>query len=278
MLRLKQKGITMRSIRGTVLAGAALLLATAVSASAGGLFDRGGSTKDTGYMPAVATNPSWYARLDGAFAIHDDPVVVEEGRFDGFNTGYDSTWSIGTGIGRYFTHTIRGDLTYDYRFESDVSGAITNGGVGDGNRVFGLQSHLLLANLYYDFNRSGRINPYLGVGLGTAYHMTENASIPANCVCEATIRGNEDWHVAGAFMAGVSFNLAHNHMSSTKDGQVLTPRGRKFKFDIGYRYLYLGEVQTGVVTSPTVPNIASDISVEDLHAHEIRFGLRYDLR
>jgi hypothetical protein len=43
----------------------------------------------------------------------------------------------------------------------------------------------------------------------------------------------------------------------------------------------MGQVETGGVNAPAgnpVGNIASDISVEDMHAHEFRFGLRYDLR
>ncbi len=253
----------MTTIRGSALVGAAMLLFSIVSAQAGGMY-QGAKGGHGGYHPAVMTNPTWYLRLDGAYASHDDPIVVEEGRFDLIRREYDSTWSFGGGFGRYFTRSVRGDLTYDYRFESDISGTVNNGGSGDGFRAFGLNSHVLLANVYYDFNRGGRINPYLGVGLGGVYHETEANTLPANCTCTATIGEGSGWHVAGAFMAGVAVKLAH-----------------KFNLDLGYRFLYMGEVETGSVDAPPgnpVGTIASDISAEDLHAHEFRFGIRYDLR
>jgi opacity protein-like surface antigen len=254
----------MTSIRGSVLVSAALLLCSIVSVQAGDVFHgRDGGMKG-GYYPAVATNPSWYLRLDGTYAAHDDPVMVEEGRFDLIQREYDTTWSFGGGFGHYFTKNIRADLTYDYRFDSDISGTRDRSAVGGGVREFGISSQVLLANIYYDFNRGGRFNPYLGIGLGGVYHKTDSNTMPANCTCTATIGEGDGWHVAGAFMAGVAMKLHH-----------------KINLDLGYRFLYMGQVETGGVNAPAgnpVGNIASDISVEDMHAHEFRFGLRYDLR
>ena len=69
-------------------------------------------------------------------------------------------------------------------------------------------------------------------------------------------------------------------MGGIKDGPVAVDSGRGLYLDVGYRFLYLGETATGPVsltnTSGTI--VSRDPTVEDIHAHEFRVGLRYDLR
>ena len=250
----------MTFVRGSLLMSVIVLVCTAFSAQAADIWRRGPSMKDDGYRPAIVTNPTWYARIDGAYAAHDDPVIVEDGRFDLFERAWDSTWTLGGGVGRYFTSSIRGDVTWDHRFESDVRGTV-QGSCCNGEREYGISSHVLLANLYYDFNRKGRINPYIGLGLGTTYNETHSTT-NQNACCSVAINGSDTWHVAGAFMAGVSMKLR-----------------QRLNFDMGYRFLYLGSVQTGHLSRiDTGTGVAAHVSAEDLHAHEIRFGLRYDIR
>jgi opacity protein-like surface antigen len=68
--------------------------------------------------------------------------------------------------------------------------------------------------------------------------------------------------VAGAFMAGFSVALLNN-----------------LKFDSGYRFLYLGQADSGPVTyRGVVTGTGQKVSLEEIHAHEVRFGLRYDFR
>ena len=99
--------------------------------------------------------------------------------------------------------------------------------------------------------------------MGVVYHDTEERTLPANCTCTATIGEGSDWHFAGAVMAGVAMTLRD-----------------QLKLDLGYRFLYLGEVETGSVQADSaspVATISSGISAEDLYAHEFRIGLRYDI-
>jgi len=65
-----------------------------------------------------------------------------------------------------------------------------------------------------------------------------------------------------------------------KDGPVAVSAGRNLYLDVGYRFLYLGETATGEVTmnDATGTQVSRDPTVEDIHAHEVRVGLRYDLR
>lgn len=253
----------MTTIRRSVVLGAAIILATISSVSAADLYDGGykGSLKDA---PVLEGPAAWYIRGDAAWATHDDPTMVEQGEFDLNNTSIDSTWALGLGVGRYFTSSLRGDITYDYRFESDVSGTQNDPlAPFPGQRRFGLQSHVFLANMYYDFNRQGRFNPYLGVGLGFTINTTKNATLQDDCGCTATLQGARQTDVAAALMAGFSLKLRN-----------------KFYLDAGYRFLYLGEAHTGEITGTIggTPQVIGDPTVEQIIAHEFRVGFRYDIR
>lgn len=250
----------------SMMLGAALLVAGAVSAGAADLGSGPyGSIKD-GYSP-VAGPMTWYARVDFGWASHDAPVMVEGGIFDLSSTSIDSTWTAGGGLGRYFSPNVRADITYDHRFEADVSGTKASG-TFFGVRTFGLKSDVILFNVYYDFNSRSHFTPYIGIGLGTVRHETTGGSVPdGGCgpcaFTNVSIAGESNWHVAGALMAGVSFALH-----------------QRFHIDAGYRYLYLGETRTGAFTGlvGAVATTSREATVEDIHAHEFRVGLRMDLR
>ena len=270
----------MFAIRKTLITGVALLAVGVSGANAADLNGRG-SLKDPppAYVPSVATQPSWYARMDFAFATHDAPVMVENGTMDLTSERIDDTWSFGGGIGRRFTTNIRGDLTYERRFEADASGNLSVGTL-PGTRSFGLSSDLFLANVYYDFNEGGRFVPYLGVGLGFVRHKASAGVVTPNtpCGCAGTIDEETKWSVAGAFMAGVSIALKQRSYDygSFKHGGFSRFAGKALHLDLGYRFLYLGDATTGAVRQSGT-SISQDPTVEDLHAHEFRVGLRYEL-
>lgn len=244
-----------------IVAGAAFAALSSSGAFAADMY--GGSIKDS-YIPTplVTQAPSWYFRLDGAYGGYDAPVMVEDGITTLTDTSIERGWSLGGGVGRYFSQNIRGDLTYEHRFETTVKGSQPYPWAAvPGTREFGLKSHLFLANLYYDFDNSSRFTPYVGVGLGFVRHNATAGTI-TSCNCSAAISEASETDVAGALMAGFSVALRE-----------------KLKFDAGYRFLYLGSATSGPL-SATLNNqvvTANDPTVEDIHAHEFRFGLRYDM-
>ncbi len=257
----------MISIR-SFLVGAAIVAGSFANAAAADLY-RGGSIKD-GYVAMPAVGPaSWYVRGDVGYSSYDRPSMIEEGRYDLTNTSIDEQWSGGFGIGRYFGSNVRADLTWDYRFETDAKGSIA--GIGlvtfPGERTFGLQSNLFLANLYYDFKVNSRFSPYIGIGLGIVNNKTTTGSIPDSCICgfsDVTIAGASKWSAAGALMTGFSVNLRD-----------------RLHLDAGYRLLYLGEAHTGVITGTMNGGgvgTDGDPLVRDMWAQELRVGLRYDIR
>lgn len=258
--------------------GAALALGSAFSASAADL-NRGGSIKD-GYVPAPMAMPSgpssWYVRGDLGHARFDRPTIIEGDRFEFVNPNIDDQWTFGVGVGYYFSKSVRADITWDHRFETDVTGSVPFGpGPGPlvnfpGHQKFGYQSNVFLANLYYDFDTRSRFTPYIGMGLGFAMNKTTNGTVvdpcAVPCYTDGRIAGDSHRHVAGALMSGFSYNVRD-----------------RLHFDAGYRFMYLGEARTGLITgTPVVPPAAPvtdpDPRVTDIFAHEFRVGLRWDIK
>jgi opacity protein-like surface antigen len=223
-------------------------------------------------MPGASAPSSLYIRLDGGYRGYDQPNITEDGIYDLADDDIGRGWAIGGGVGRYFSETVRGDITYDRHFEADVSGRLLDGAAAlPGTRAFGLESDVVMFNGYYDFNRGGRFSPYVGLGLGVARHKTLEGTVSNDCGCTGVIEEGSETGVAAAVMAGLTTKLAS-----------IGHAGRDLYFDVGYRFLYLGGVETGPVTTVDtgsgVQSISKDPKVEDIHSHEVRFGLRYDIR
>src|SRR5262249_23637396 len=159
----------------------------------------------------------------------------------------------------YFSCNIRGDITVDHRFESDMQGFNANPWAPNyGMMKWGFESTAVLANVYYDFNPGARITPYIGFGLGSVYNqisagkgtVAQAAGDPAAVGPPTTGGGNSNWHVAAAAMTGFVFNLTD-----------------RLKFDTGYRFLYMGATKTGQ-TANSFGGTGGPITVDNLHAHE----------
>ncbi len=251
--------------RSAAVLGALFLGASFSAANAGGLYGSyAGSTKDL-YVPqpTMESTPRFYLRVDGAYGEYDKPIMVENGIYDLFDEKIESGWGFGGGVGYYFTQNFRGDVTVERRFETEARGSLLDTASGiAGVRSFGLESTMVMFNLYYDFDNRSSFTPYIGAGLGVTINDTTEGSVALNQGGVGTIAGESKTEAAGALMAGVSVALLDN-----------------VHFDAGYRFLYLGSATTGpLVATPTggAAVRSDDPTVEDIHAHEIKFGLRYD--
>ncbi len=273
----------MIATRGTLILGVLLALGAARPADAADLGGaRGGSLKDD--MPALMQQSAarFYVRADGSWANYDHPSITEDGKFDLVNARIGSSWSAGGGVGYYFNKNIRADLTYEHRFNASVTSDNMDPNVG-GPRNFGIKSDLYLANLYYDFDSRGRFTPYVGAGLGWVNHKTSASSFTDACGCQGTIDAGSSSSVAGALMAGMAVNLTGRGAPAGSGIIEGGDAARNLYLDVGYRFLYLGDVVTGAVKgTPAVLGpatvVSSDPTVAGLTAHEFRVGLRYDFR
>jgi opacity protein-like surface antigen len=259
----------MRLIRGMVLAGAALVttVSNLQAADLYGGYGGRGSIKD-GYVAPARGCPTWYGRVDFGYAAYDRPAISQVGIDDHLRTSIDDSWSLGGGIGRYFTCQLRGDITVDHRFESNVHSF--NGNVFSptyGSQSWGFSSTAVLANIYYDFDLRSRFTPYIGFGFGAVYdQFTRGRGVvgPANAALAGnpiSVQGGDRWNMAAAVMTGFTFALRD-----------------RLSLDAGYRFLYLGKNSTGQITEVNFGGTGGPATVDQLHVHELRLGLRYDIQ
>jgi opacity protein-like surface antigen len=250
----------------SLIAGALLLVSGLSDAKAADL----GPDRGLGYAPAaIAPTASWYVRGDVGYAWMDANDLVANS-FTFSSVSVDNTWGLGVGIGTYFGAGVRGDLTYEWRASTDVHA--TGVAVAD----FELDTQVLLANLYYDFRPFAHVTPYIGIGVGAAFHSTSSGTVTTTCGGTCNFDGENKWTPAAALMAGLSFRLDRQAPVSIKDSSVAATVPGRLHFDVGYRFLYLGDASTGHAVGVAAPTPGPRL--EDITAHEFRIGLRYDLR
>ncbi|MGD9670039.1 MAG: outer membrane protein [Hyphomicrobiaceae bacterium] len=189
------------------------------------------------------------------------------------NADLENTWlgEVGVGCGSG-SRGLRAEVMLGFRGKRDFEGepGVYNPGPTPGDPVPGytpppdvedpmhtsLKSYTLMLNAYYDIGKFGRFVPYVGAGIGAAYHQLDDISFTGNPALTNSIHGNNDLSFAWAIMAGVGVQLS--------DRAIL---------DIGYRYLDTGSITSQ--RSDTGFNVNPAVKFDDLTSHEIKVGLRY---
>ena len=295
------------SVALTIGALATGLIASA-PATADGWWGRG-SVKDRRAavpVPAPAPIPDYAARwyLRGDFGVgFSVPDASEDGLRYGYNLYYwdsskpfstpgswldDDTVSIlnyGGGIGYYWTPNFRTDLTLEGRShqklkirgsyaypEEELNGSNwqETGGIvaGETQDAAKLSSGLLLFNAYFDLNHAGALRPYIGAGVGLAVNKLERVfsndeilcTAGPSCSLQGSARAKGSTHnvtFAAALMAGVSYSITPVTM-----------------LDLNYRYLYI----SGSDIDLNINGVKSNFSTGDIHEHQVRVGLRWNIQ
>ncbi|MEQ1719159.1 MAG: outer membrane beta-barrel protein [Hyphomicrobium sp.] len=119
-----------------------------------------------------------------------------------------------------------------------------------------IRSYTMMMNVYKDLGKYGNITPYVGAGVGAAYHMVGETYFTGNYDLPNRIEGDNDLSFAWSLMAGVGYQVS--------DRAIL---------DFGYRYIDMGEAGSGRVDNAGAVN--PRVQFDDLTAHEIKVGLRY---
>ncbi len=285
----------------------ASLLATA-PAMAQSVVYKGGGYKDSAVVPVPVPAPipdstaRWYLRADlAAGFMSADPsergIVYGDNlyppadlagplSFAAFTSSTpDATFSFGGGFGYYWSPNFRTDVTLEgrtqqrltirgsYSYDQDIDGADQiDGETQDRSQ---LNAGLMMFNGYIDFARNGAFTPYIGGGLGFSINQLRRnfsnqeyqcapGGLPGDCVDPANLArtsfAEETAYTASfaaAAMAGFSYAITPVTM-----------------LDVNYRYLYIG----GADASLTVGGARSTFSTGDLHEHQIRAGLRWNIQ
>lgn len=225
-------------LRTSVTAGAALAMTGALARAA----DMPGypSSPPPDYRPVLIDfNTGWYLRgdigarwgqLTGAQSAAPFPNPTDsslgEGITGGLGVGIKSNW-------------LRTDVTVDYASPVNYQGTVASAG----DTTAKIQATTALFNGYLDLGTWYRVSPYIGAGAGVAYaRVFDFATAPPF----SGDTSRTQWNFAYAGMAGIAFAVSHNLM-----------------MDVGYRYLNIGDVNTGAMT---FRNVA---------AHEVHVGLRW---
>lgn len=150
----------------------------------------------TGAAASLAwATEGWYGRLDAGYSV-DGALKASGGDFD-----FDNDWSGHAAAGYAFKNGFRVEAEGAYRQNdlSDIKGDAT--------------ATAAMANLYYDFNRDGAIQPYVGIGVGGAKIDVSGAA--------ASLVTFDDNDTVAAYqgMAGVAIPLTD-----------------RLDLDVGYRY------------------------------------------
>jgi len=184
----------------------------------------------------------------------------------------DNTWlaegGIGCGSG---SRGFRGELVFGYRGKRDLEGKPLIFGpppvVGDpypgtppGDIIdplhTSLTSYTLMLNVYKDLGNYAGFTPYVGVGVGAAYHIVDEVFFTGNPALTNRIEGDRDLSFAWALMAGVGYQVSERAI-----------------LDFGYRYIDLGKASSGRVDNAGFVN--PRVEIDDIAAHEFKVGLRY---
>lgn len=140
---------------------------------------------------------------------------------------------------------LRLDLTGDYgwrsKYNADYAGGTISGKV---------ESFNVLANAYIDLGTWYGITPYVGAGIGAANLVFSGYQDPnATGTLPSTAVPAQQWNMAWAVMAGLSYTVARNLL-----------------LDVGYRHIDMGDIIGGQNGQLTVKKLTGD---------EIRVGFRY---
>ncbi|WP_158767939.1 outer membrane beta-barrel protein [Terricaulis silvestris] len=188
---------------------------------------------------AAHATEGWYGRADAGYSVGGDLDVDQATEaFD-----LENNWMGSVGLG-YALHNsgfrFEGELAYRDNDLEENPPALTEGEV---------QATSLMFNAYYDFNRGGRYEPYVGIGVGAAQLEAQALFNGANDQFD-----EEDTVAAYQAMAGVAIGLSE-----------------RLDLDIGYRYFVAPDAEFDGLQDSVVPTTYA----ADYTHQAVTVGLRY---
>jgi opacity protein-like surface antigen len=159
----------------------------------------------------------------------------------------EDSYMFGGGFG-YKLRWFRTDLTVDYgtitKFHASTPALADD-------YLARMDSFTILANGYLDLGTWSGFTPYVGGGIGGALLQVQDFQRTLAATSVQVPHGSR-WNLAWAAMAGVGYNLSSN-----------------FLVDLGYRYISMGDVQSGI------DFFGNSLTLDGLASHEFRIGVRY---
>lgn len=223
--------------------------------------------------PPVEVGGNWYLRGDVGVGLLDlRKTVVEDVSTPRvpytYRTIQDQVGDqafIGIGAGYQFNPWLRFDVTGEYRSTADWRFAAedlsykTRGGYDLTTGKF--SSVVGLANAYVDLGSWYGVTPFIGAGVGFAHHMFGSVTDQGLGTYAGGFgygKSNDKTNFAWAAHAGLSYAVTSN-----------------LKLELAYRYLNMGEAETGVVSCLPACNLRTVYRAKELESHDIKLGMRW---
>ena len=234
--------------------------------------------------PPPADFGGWYLRGDvgvGALQLYDWRSTLQPNLFGQLPNGpvWLTHYSIGDtafaggGFGYQYNSWLRGDLTAEYRINTSYRAGQAFIGFFPPNCVGGcfgadhyqgnISTVLLMANGYVDLGTWYGVTPFIGGGVGAAFHNFGGLTDYGFGVANGGIgvaRDLDTTNFAWAAMAGFAFNVTPN-----------------FKVELGYRYVDMGRITSNPILCGDVRSCFNERHGFYLASHDIRLGFRYIL-
>jgi opacity protein-like surface antigen len=249
----------------SIIVGLALVLGQAVAAHAA----------DLGYAtplpePCAGCGGPWYLKgFIGAANPNVGDIWAEEYQFNDFQVFHKdikSTPLYGIGIGYDTGHYFRFDITGEYRGKSlfiaqDSYPGGFNFDAGTKEWTADIESWVGLFNTYIDLGTWHCVTPYIGGGVGFASIDVlglKDVNVPQSTVAFA--KDNTETNFAWAVYGGLSYDV--------------TPA---VTIDLTYRYLDLGDAESGIRTNYLGTATATGLQIEDITSQDVMLGVRWKL-
>lgn len=201
----------------------------------------------------------FYVRGDVGGAFGNDTTFSDPGVFNGSTSGnIGSSVIFGGGIGYRFSPLFRSDVTLDYIPSFRASGRSSIGSTSSAN----IDSLVGMVNGYFDLNGAfpntfGAFQPYLDAGFGFSSNSMGSTTLNAPGG-PFNFSSNTNTDFAWALGAGVAYPLSQNLL-----------------IDVAYRYIDLGQAQTGTRLTGPGGSITVSPAKGSLSTNIVTAGLRY---
>ena len=204
------------------------------------------------------TEEDFYGAVNiiGSYSSMQNPNITNTGSLK-VNNGKDAVFSLGLAVGYEWNNVsgipIRSEMEYHYRVRMDFDSRDTknNGTPGYENN---LHSHVILVNVYYDWEFTPLLTLYGGGGFGAAQNTSSVDRVNLNSGAK-TSRSDKK--------SGIAWNVGL--------GALLKIRPlSNWIFDFRYRYIDLGKISSG-------PHIGNEtITAEKYFSHDLVIGAVYE--
>src|SRR5262245_12226994 len=236
----------------------------------------------------VAIGSGWYLRGDVGVANYETGTWRQPASNNGstiVSSGFIQNEVAGgamvdLGVGYQFNNWLRFDVTGEYRSalalrgtyqetSTFLTGLVINNFAGQNVYNGNLASWAVMFNGYIDLGTWNCITPFVGAGVGYAYHRMYGFSdsgyasingavfpVAVNLIDEHKTSG-----LAWSLQAGLAYEVTQN-----------------VKLELSYRYINFGDVKGGLIRCGTLSGcgtVAPGFTVRNLDAQEIRVGMRW---